>query len=542
MGGLREHLESSWSFYLTNTGGQIEFQEHLPLLVSGPSIFFVTFPLHRPLDEPYLMEYRCKDGHKKPFGKSTATLKEEILQILATISALDYTGEVTKTNVTVKPKVFIIGTHKDCLPEADVDRIIDVFDKELQKCIKSTSLHKYSIQFAQQAQRNQPAQLIFPVNNHSKYEGDFQAIRSAIQHTVEVKYPSEFTVKCPSSWLVFSLILRAKHKSTQVLDFEECFKVAVQCGISSHSEFRKALSFIHSKLGLLRYYEDVEDLNTHIVIDPQILFDTLTKLLYNKVAEVNASGDFYERGILPVTVVEKISEDSQFLSLKWLTNLLNYLRIAAFFTDPDDGVDKYFFPMAISRAPEPQSHQTSSSDIIPPLLVGFENGFCPRGIAGALIKFLMTNEMKSTYPWDLLPDEVFRNQVSFSIESFTGVIILKILPTHLEITVTLDTEDESMEICREVYTQIRTGMQSVTSQYVKCNFFFGFYCTSSGCRPAAKVAKQASSHIAKFEVAGTSRCTLRCPTTRKRGGPPAGYKVWGIVNKGKVSCCYFCTY
>ncbi len=42
MDALREHLESSWSLYLTNTGGQIEFQEHLPLLVCGPSIFFVT--------------------------------------------------------------------------------------------------------------------------------------------------------------------------------------------------------------------------------------------------------------------------------------------------------------------------------------------------------------------------------------------------------------------------------------------------------------------------------------------------------------------
>ena len=44
MDALQEHLESSWSLYLTNTGGQIEFQEHLPLLVCGPSIFFITFP------------------------------------------------------------------------------------------------------------------------------------------------------------------------------------------------------------------------------------------------------------------------------------------------------------------------------------------------------------------------------------------------------------------------------------------------------------------------------------------------------------------
>lgn len=43
MDALRKHLESSWSLYLTNTGGQIEFQELLPVLVCGPSIFFYYF-------------------------------------------------------------------------------------------------------------------------------------------------------------------------------------------------------------------------------------------------------------------------------------------------------------------------------------------------------------------------------------------------------------------------------------------------------------------------------------------------------------------
>ena len=37
---LQQHFEKTWSLYLTNTGGQMEFQEVLPLLVSGPSMFF----------------------------------------------------------------------------------------------------------------------------------------------------------------------------------------------------------------------------------------------------------------------------------------------------------------------------------------------------------------------------------------------------------------------------------------------------------------------------------------------------------------------
>ena len=59
-------------------------------------------------------------------------------------------------------------------------------------------------------------------------------------------------------------------------------------------------------------------------------------------------------------------------------------------------VTNIFFPSALCHAPESDSKQSSPSDSWPPLLVGFKGGFCPRGIPGALIKYLMTNEMKST--------------------------------------------------------------------------------------------------------------------------------------------------
>lgn len=534
MNGLREHLESSWAFYLTNTGGQVEFQEHLPLLVSGPSIFLITFPLHHDLNKTYDMEYQQKDGNKIQLGKSRATLKEELLQILATISALDYTScQQHDTMPDIKPKVFIIGTHKDCLPEDDAEERIKAIDKELHKCVKSTSLYKHSIQLSQPAQRAQPAQLIYAINNLSEDECDFQKIRSDIQRLVERKCISQFTVKCPSSWLVFSLILRAKYKSIQVISFEECFKVAIQCGISTHCELKHALSFIHSRLGLIRYY-DVEELDTHIVIDPQILFNTLTDLLYNRITSDIAEGsqieEFYEKGILPVAVVDRITKESiglQLLPVKWMTKLLNVLRIAAFFRDVEDGrpVDKYFFPLAICRAPEPPSHQASPSGLVPPLLIGFESGFCPRGIPGALIKYLMTNEMKSSCPWHLLSDRVFRNQVSFSIHAH-GEITLKILPTHMDVTLDpgIDySKEELNEICKETYTQIKEGMKSITSQYIKCKYYFGFYCTFSKCGTPV--------HAAQLEWRGNGCCMLHCVSTQRHGRPPSGYEIWGIQKK-----------
>ena len=120
MDALQEHLESSWSLYLTNTGGQIEFQEHLPLLVCGPSIFFVTFPLHHDLND---VCYEYPDGRVETY-KSPGTLLQELLQTLATISASYFTsGQQKVSEARIKLKVFFVGTHKDCLPANSAEEI-----------------------------------------------------------------------------------------------------------------------------------------------------------------------------------------------------------------------------------------------------------------------------------------------------------------------------------------------------------------------------------------------------------------------------------
>ena len=477
---LREHLESSWSLYLTNTGGQLEFQELLPLLVCGPSIFFITFPLNRNLDEFYTVQYQYANGSEKTY-QSPSTMMDEILQTLATIAALDCTGP--QHEIDLKPKVFFIGTYKDQLPESSANEIIKEIDKKLQKKIKETSLyHQGSIQFA-----NGTKQLIFTVNNLDESDQDFQIIRSALQQTIERS--KEFTVKCPSNWLIFSLILRAKHMSSQVLSYNQCFAIAQKCGILDWTELNNALFFIHTRLGLVRYF-CAKDLNTLVVTDPQILFDTVTRLIMdtftNDHVAVNEIERFQERGIFSMKTVERISKKSQSnaqLPLKWLLGLLNHLRIAAFFTD--EGDQRCFFPSVLCHAPIPEHIKCTKFPIeVPSLLVAFRNGFCPRGIPGALITYLMTNEMKSQISWELNPSQVFKNQVSFEVGSCD--IMLTIHPTHLEVNVDpepdVTSEVEARNTCGETFIQLQKALKDVTIGYRECDYFFTFYCTKPTCK------------------------------------------------------------
>jgi GTPase SAR1 family protein len=528
MDALREHLESSWSLYLTNTGGQIEFQEYLPLLICGPSIFFVTFPLHRDLDKPYEVRYEYPDGTVNSYS-SPSTLMEEILQTLATIYTLDLDEEVT-----VRPTVFIVGTHRDCLKPGTEE--IAQIDYKIQWYVKQTSLyHQGSIQFASDFENSYGDGLIFTVNNLSKDDDDFQKIRFAVQQTVEKR--KEFTVQCPSSWLIFSLILREKHKSSRVLRLEDCFKIAQECGISSREELTIALSFIHSRLGLVRYF-NVDELNSLIVVDPQILFDKIRDLLLETFSGENANHteieDFRQKGIISLAAVKRISarpsEDVQ-LPLTWLMKVLNHLRLAALFKDEYGG--KYFFPSALCHVSKPQDPSAESipSNTPPKALIAFETGFCPRGIAGALIKCLMTNEMKSKMHWYLLSRKIFRNQVSFNIGTYD--VTLKILPTHLEISLDpgednfADLEDDSLEsemelAYKEVYTQIDKCMKIVTKLYKKCKYFWAFYCTLPNCKTNPHPAVTASSQP----------LTLQCKIFHKHTRPPKGYRIWNFYKRG----------
>ena len=203
---------------------------------------------------------------------------------------------------------------------------------------------------------------------------------------------------------------------------------------------------------------------------------------------------------------------------------------------------KHKVPSALSHTPKSDS-KVPHAYSWPSLLVGFKSGFCPRGIPGVLIKYLMTNEMRSRRCWNIIPNKIFKNEVSFAIQAH-GNITLKILPTHLEISYYSEAdsteeaseedsnedevmkEDELMKkTCEIVSMQIQKAMNTVTSQCMECNYFFGFYCTLFTC--------QAHRHPAQIEWDGKKPFKVVCKFANKRGNLPKGYEIWNLQKKRK---------
>ena len=523
---LQQHFYKTWSLYLTNTGGQMEFQEVLPLLVSGPSMFFFTFRLDRDLKKSYSIEYDLSDGTSAKPYTSTLTTLEGILQTLASVSAMGmftYQG-LQKRTIALRPKVFLVGTHKDKLDTKKASKCIAKVDKQLQEVLGSTSHYKDLVEFAS------PTQLIFTVNNFSESDSDFQNIRSAFERVV---VRDEFRMTSPSHWLIFSLALR--ELTPNVISYDLCLEVARRCQLTD-DEVKEALHFIHSKMGLIRYfpYEDVKDF---VVIHPQHLFDKVTELIINTFTFEKAGkqkmDEFNEKGIFSLVEFEVIfSRSNSDIKASQFLKLLEKLRIAAPFHLK--GNVMYFFPCVLAHVRSfkisifHRMSQKWKAAGVPQLLVIFDCGYCPKGLPGALITYLMANEMESFFTWNLLHDKIFRNQVSFRVGPL-DTVVLDIYSTHLMISITTvtdkciarDAKCMPSEVCSAIREAVEAGIEQITStiNYVNANHSLTFHCKCN------------SDHPAMLEFMGCTPHNMYCSKMNKTYPLPKGHELWQISRK-----------
>ena len=113
-------------------------------------------------------------------------------------------------------------------------------------------------------------QMIFAVDNFSESDADFELIRSNVQTLVDT---GDFKTTSPSHWLIYSLVLR--QLNNQIESYSKCFEIAKDCGIRNNEEHQEALHFIHTKMGIIRYFP-VDKLKQIVILDPQVLFDRVT--------------------------------------------------------------------------------------------------------------------------------------------------------------------------------------------------------------------------------------------------------------------------
>ncbi len=423
------HIRDPLSIYITDIGGQHEFQELIPALVSGPSIFLVVVPAHWGLNNTFPIEYVHRNGESNSY-QATITLKEHILQTIATIMCV---GD--RENLSDCPKLLFVLTFKDKVNSKELVAL----DIELQNAVELTKAFKLSmIEFASEDR------LCHSISNLSDDDEDVRKIQQTIERISQRAY--NYDVKTPYSWQFFGVTLRSL--SDNVVSYNTCLEISRRCGISSREDLNNALAHFHEQTGVLRYYDTVPELQDVIILNPQLLFDMVSKLIsyftFRQVGKFD-SENFDKRGIFSSRTLEKIIPISSVdcLTAKQCVCFLMHHHIIAPLNEM-----KFFLPCILARA-EPKEPSLNQPKIAP-LLISFDGGFIPRGLFGFMITFLLEREVLTDFKMELCINEgsstIFRNQISFRVHPLGDVVEFSLHPSYIRIDIVQSTLERSFPI------------------------------------------------------------------------------------------------
>ena len=465
--------------HIIDTGGQPEFHEILPALITGPAINLLVFKLTEDLRCRYYITYQSPTGESQPY-ETSLTHEEVIFRSLASIACLrqntiGWSFNESPIDDDSESAAFLIATHRD---QVDHSKVAEVNEQLKAKIQNSELFHENLVQFAS------PDQLIYAID--TTYDIlEIDELRSMLHKVISNKFQE---LSIPVSWCTFSIKLRKINKSLH--DINSCYKLALECGITDKEDFMFALWFLHHRVGSIMYYPEVNGLKDIVITDLQLVFDCITHLITSCFTfkssenaalenEFRTTGQFTEEDIIKFS---RKSDDR--LSPVILISLLRHLHIVAGPTVIKNGPKYYFMPCALKPAVI-EEEQRDQSMSLAPLLIYFECGYCPIGVFSCLVVHLLNTKQSSEMDWTLDDTPQFHNKITFRVKKLYYQVTLISRATYLEIwpnTISIGPIVPVYDIYRTLDKAIKIVTQSLHYMY-KSRHFFGFPCTTCQSLP-----------------------------------------------------------
>ena len=491
-------IEDFTIMHITDTGGQPEFQDIIPALMEGPSLYLVFLNLMKSLEDKYEISYRKEDGKPTmPAYWSQFTGKEMLYQVLSGVAS------------NKSAAALLIGTHLDQVNSSKVQEL----DSHIQTCLRSTDFFHHDLVKTVSGQ-DDSTRVIFPINNKDGTKNEIEQLRCHLQQTVENNFDS---VELPTSWLLFHLVLRQQYEETPgFCTMEECQVTAVSCGIQEKN-ISVVLQFLHKNFGTLLYYRNVASMRDIIICDPNVLFDPITRLIGElfgaNPGHPNRSRIIRDSGEIPKDVIKEVSgkKISGLLTYDHILDLLQQRNIISQIRVPGSNDTTCFMPCLLRSDPEvgKEGIATLLGHNPSPLLIAFRTGYVPMGLFPALVvKLSQKND------WELEENNArYKNRISFIIDkrSITSVELQSHL-SHLEIRV------KKSKHCARVFSDVTEALDDVMQSlnHTKdLKYEVGFYCPQD----------RLSLHIAIcMDTENPEMMKCACPSTLSKVLPQHG--VW----------------
>ena len=520
-----EDLKMKNSLYIRDTGGQVEFQESLTLLIYGPSIFIFVLRTDIDINKKTIIRYRAPSGEIFNRYKTSISTVDALVQFLTSVSAIDTTTEGVFQEGGVyrshKPIVFIVGTHIDQL-KSRASSVIAEINESLDKLIQQYNFSKV----VRYANRNS-SKVMYAVDNTSEEDDNFEILREDVNKFIGRR---EFTVLYPVSYLLSCLELQSIKDTVISMDR---FKQLVSKFNITSDQVNHLLRFLHFRIGIIQHY-DVDKLSDIVIKEPQVLFNKVTDLLVktfltNGTMNTEEQTSFCEKGILEASSFDNIlGESNDNITTMQFLAFMVHLRLAVPFSDKN-GVQKYFIPSVLNHVPS-SACEERKTDIVP-LAICFKLGHCPQGLFGVLISHLVNPDKSHEFSFDLSEDKIYQDQVFLQISEDFDEISFKRYLSHIEVTMFLEDRSDAElgsasriisppTVCSTVRTILQDclqlSMKTLHYDINKLQPMFCLPCPNSNCP------------VKMHEV---KKLFMRCKFSKRRLEIPSSGLYW--FNQGK---------
>ncbi len=489
-----EDLEHSFKALLRmeDTGGQPELMDMLPALTIGPGLYLLFFSYEFKLDEEYQVFYQRASGEQTVPEQSSFTLQEFLLCTLSSISCSNATkiqpvedkeDNSGMSNITESSKsvVFIVGTHKDKVS----DEYIATVDKKLLEVIENTDFYRKGIvQFCSNDK------LVVSLDNMGGGIEEVQELHQLLEKAMEKHFKK---LKIPAVWLLFSLCLRMRDVRTASI--QTCLELSKAFSMTKY-ETEVALWFLHHHAGVLMYFPSVPGLEDLVIIDIQVVYDSITGVILQsmnfggvgraKAERFRKTGQFAFKDLLTATCdisTDLISPCKLVALLKYLHILCEILSDDPSSTEPQlvaEEDSEYFMPCVLESTSCKEldliHKEACRSCLVLPLSVYFTCGFTPIGLFPALIAGLFSNKS-----FTLIREGIKKNMVQFLFEAELDVTFL-CRPKYYEIIASCQPilRDSLHKSCTALKSAIKSTLKLASSRMNYSSYKdyqFGFECT-----------------------------------------------------------------
>ena len=449
-----EELFSVEWIYLTDSGGQPQFHELLPLFVRDISSILVVSRLCDRLDE-YPLEEMYEDD--KLVGRSESVHLTAEDQIKCLIQSL-----LSRSSADKLPKVIAVGTHRD-----KADECSESIDQKNEKL-----LELLGTEFDKQLLFYQPIKnLLFPLNTLNPDKDDEEVVKQ-IRSAVESSYAKK--VKVPIWWYILELLIRglAKKLGRRVLSRSLCASIARALHFTEES-FDAALQYF-DELNVIKYTSALPEI---VFVDSQVPLSKVSELVQHSYkmkhgcCSTPLEGDwkrFCKQGIVtldflrhfPKHYVEGLFDAPQLLEL--LKEQLAAVPLAKLDSSPESlaAVEEYFMPALLDILPreELEKHRVFTSAAAP-LLFHFPHGCRRAGLFCCLVVHLMKHSNWSIQRKGGSLLLVARNCITFQYPAHACFITLVDAFHYIEAHV-VATADVCHTVCPDIREEILSGITS----------------------------------------------------------------------------------